>query len=83
MEYSAFETVDLYLAAYLHANSYPGTLVINRGRVVFTFSQSPELFSCVNRYNTNTSIGVLDFTASVKIMRGLMIEAKKNGSGKF
>lgn len=68
-----FQTLDLYLSAFLQlCGIHPALEVIN-GKVIFTFPQNDDLYRLIAKYNANESIPVIDFVVAVKMLRGQML----------
>ena len=68
-----FQTLDLYLSAFLSLQGISPNLKINGNKVVFFFDASDQLYKLLADFNSNISIPVTDFCTAIKILRGQMI----------
>ena len=70
------EILDLSQAAYHLTQSNLPELELRSGRVFFTFADD-DLFRRIDRdYHSNKVVGVLDFAAAVRRLRGEMLAIK-------
>lgn len=72
-ETKTFQTLDLYISAYLTFCGIQPELQITNGRVIFVFPQSDDLYRLLSNYNSNENIPVADFVTTVKMLRGRML----------
>ena len=73
-----FLTTDLYISAWLVNNGISPQLEVQRGRVVFIFEASEQLYRLCNQFNSNVEVGILDFANEVKRLRGEMLAKKES-----
>ena len=72
-ERKTFQTLDLYISAYLTLCGIQPELQVTNGRVIFVFPQSEHLYRLLSNYNSNITIPVADFVTTVKMLRGQML----------
>lgn len=77
LEKKTFQTLDLYISAYLSMNGLPPELEIINNRVIFVFQQSDVLYKLLSKYNANMDVGVCDFVVAIKTLRGQMLSMKQ------
>lgn len=75
-EIKTFQTLDLYISAYLNLCGIQPELQFTNGRVVFVFTRSDDVYRLLSNYNANASVGVADFTTVIKTLRGQMLSMK-------
>lgn len=68
-----FETMDIWLSAYLSLNGLFPQLQRNGTKVVFQFPISDELYKLLMRFNSNEDVPVTDYVTTVKTLRGQML----------
>jgi hypothetical protein len=68
-----FQTLDIWLSAYLSLCGLVPTLEVNNGKVVFIFPVSDDLYKLIRNYNGNVNVPVADFVTVVKALRGQML----------
>ncbi len=71
-----FTITDLYLACYLQINGIIPELQSIRGRVVFTFPATDEVYKLANAYNTGALASVVDYAVALKNLRARMHNVK-------
>jgi hypothetical protein len=76
-----FETADLWLSAFLITCNFSPTLLSRNGRILFSFTPTPDLDSFILDYQNNCSVNVLDYAAAAKTLRGQMLDLKHNHGG--
>ena len=74
-----FETMDLYLSAFLSLSGQPPRLKINHGKVIFSFPASNDIYKLMTNFNSNVNVPVTDFVTTVKTLRGQMLSMRKTG----
>lgn len=72
-----FQTLDLYLSAYLTLCGIRPELQLTNGRVVFVFPQSDDLSHLIFNYNSNVTIPVAEFVTAIKKLRGKMLTMRE------
>lgn len=76
-----YETLDIYIAAYLELIGQEVTLTTNRaGRVLFTFPESDELNDAIQRYDRKVFVSARDFADKIKDLKRRMFTVS-NGRG--
>lgn len=75
-EKKTFQTLDLYISAYLTLCGIQPELQVTNGRVIFVFPQSDDLYRLLSNYNSNITIPVADFVTTVKMLRGQMLSMR-------
>ena len=75
----SFETMDIYLSAFLLLSGQQPTLKVNHGKVIFSFPASEDLYAVMMNFNSNVNVPVSDFTTMVKTLRGQMLTMRKTG----
>lgn len=77
-----FQTLDLYLSAFLAFRGLNPTLEItNNQKIVFAFPDSSSLRRSIADFNADVSVPVNSYATAIKIMRAklLAIREKKEG----
>jgi len=77
MTTKTFQTLDLYISAYLSLCGIRPELQVKNGKVIFIFPQSDDLYQLISNYNANVTVPVADFTTAVKMLRGQMLTIRK------
>jgi len=77
MEKQRFESLDVYLSAFL-SRSIPPELKNRNGRVVFSFPATDQLYELLKEFNANSAVPVADFVQQVKMLRGRMFSERGN-----
>jgi hypothetical protein len=75
-----FITGDAYLSAYLSLKLAKPELVMNRGRVLFSFPKSEELYHHVYEFNAGALVDVREFTEALKRARSDIYTMKVGGA---
>ena len=73
----SFETMDIYLSAFLSLSGLQPALKLNRGKVIFSFPASEDLYQLMMNFNSNVNVPVSDFTTIVKTLRGKMLSMRE------
>jgi hypothetical protein len=68
-----FETLDIWLSAFLSLHGVPPKLEVRNGKVIFSFPASDDLYRLMANYNSNVNVPVTDFVTAVKALRGQML----------
>ncbi len=71
-----FQTLDLYLAAWLAMNGHSPTYARQGTRIVFEFPATDEVYKIAASYNGNPDIALLDFVSEVRKVRAQMLSAR-------
>ncbi len=71
-----FETMDIYLSAFLSLFGIQPELKLNNGKVIFSFSASDDLYKLMMNFNSNVRVPVTDFVTMVKTLRGQMLSMR-------
>lgn len=71
-----FQTLDLYLSAFLLLRGVSPGLQINSGKVIFLFDADDAFYELLADFNSNALIPVTDFCTKVKVLRGQMLSLK-------
>ena len=69
-EKKQFQTLDIYMSAFIKLAGISPGLELNNGKVVFVFPVSDELYKLITDYNSNQPIAITDFVTTVKMLRG-------------
>lgn len=72
-ETKTFQTLDLYISAFLILCGIQPELQVTNGRVIFVFPQNDDLYRLLSNYNSNVNVPVADFVTTVKMLRGQML----------
>jgi hypothetical protein len=72
-----FNSLDLYLSAFLSLSGIQPELKLQEGKIIFSFPTSDDLFKVINNYNSNVNIPVADFVTTVKTLRGRMLSMRR------
>lgn len=72
---------DINQASFLAMQGLDPDLVIQSGRVVFSFPAGDEYFRLSDAYNANLEVKCLDFVRSLRTLRAKMQNAKDNDNG--
>lgn len=72
-EKKTFQTLDLYISAYLTLCGIHPELQVTNGRVIFVFPQNDDLYRLLSNYNSNVNVPVADFVTIVKMLRGQLL----------
>ena len=75
-----FTTLDVYLAGYLVYRGIPAEFECQGTRIIFTFSQSDELYKRTSAFNCNDSISVTDYVATIRTLRARMFSSREQGA---
>jgi len=75
-----FQTLDLYLAAFLSLSGTPPVLESKNTRVVFSFPANVDLYRLISNFNENVSVPVAQYAMAVKALRGQMITMREGGA---
>lgn len=73
-----FQTLDLYLSAYLSLHGLQPSLKINN-KIIFCFPVSDKLYQLIEQYNSDKPVPVASFVASLKTLRSQMLSLKTRG----
>jgi len=73
---------DINQSAFLALQGLEPELVIQSGRVVFSFPAGDDYFRLSDAYNANLEVRCLDFVKSLRTLRSKMLSAKDNGNEK-
>ncbi len=73
-----FETMDIYLSAFLSLSGLQPALKLNQGKVIFSFPSSNDLYTVMTNFNSNVNVPVTDFVTTVKTLRGQMLTMRNN-----
>ncbi len=73
-----FETMDIYLSAFLSLSGLQPTLKLNQGKVIFSFPSCNDLYTVMTNFNSNVNVPVTDFVTTVKTLRGQMLTMRNN-----
>lgn len=76
IETKTYQTLDLYISAYLTLCGIQPELQVTNGRVIFVFPQSDDLYRLLSNYNSNIDIPVISFVTTVKMLRGRMLSMR-------
>ncbi len=68
-EKKQFQTLDIYMSAFIKLAGISPGLELNNGKVVFVFPVSDELYKLITDYNSNQPIAITDFVTTVKMLR--------------
>lgn len=71
-----FTVFDIYFAAWLYLHGFTPNLILQGKRVSFEFPADENIFKLSNVYNTNPTVPVLDFTATVRKLKAKMFAMK-------
>ena len=71
-----FETMDIYLSAFLSLFGVQPELKLNHNKVIFSFPATEDLYQLMMNYNSNVNVPVSDFTTTVKTLRGQMLSMR-------
>ncbi len=71
-----FETLDIYLSAFIHLAGFSPSLQIKNNRVVFIFPACDDLYRLMSNFNANVNVPVADFVTAIKSLRGQMLAMK-------
>lgn len=73
-----YDTLDVYLAAYLEREGFDVTLLENRnGRVLFSFVQSDDLNRAIDRYEAKAPMPAIVFANAIKDLKRRMHTANR------
>ena len=72
-ERKTFQTLDLYISAYLTLCGIQPELQVTNGRVIFVFPQSDDLYHLLSNYNSNVNVPVTSLVTHIKMLRGKML----------
>lgn len=73
----AYTTYDAYLAGYLALKGYSPRLQLqSNNRVIFNFTESPNLQSEIMNYNSGAIIEAVRFTLSIKSLKNQIFSMK-------
>lgn len=72
-EQKTFQTLDLYISAYLTLCGIQPELQVTNGRVIFVFPQSDDLYHLLSNYNSNVNVPVTSLVTHIKMLRGQML----------
>ena len=75
-EKKQFQTLDIYMSAFIKLAGISPGLELNNGKVVFVFPVSDELYKLITDYNSNQPIAITDFVTTVKMLRGQMLSMR-------
>jgi hypothetical protein len=73
--------LDINQSSFLAMNGLEPELVMQSGRVVFSFPADDDFFRLSEAYNANLEVKCLDFVRSLRTLRAKMINAKENDNG--
>lgn len=73
---------DINQSAFLALQGLEPELVMQSGRVVFSFPADADYFRLSDAYNANLEVRCLDFVKSLRMLRSKMMNAKDNDNGK-
>ena len=73
---------DINQSAFLALQGLEPEIVMQSGRVVFSFPADDDYFRLSDAYNTNLEVKCLDFVKSLRTLRSKMMNAKDNDNGK-
>lgn len=80
MENGKFQTLDIYLTAFLAYHGIQPNLEDVNGKIVFTFSgDQSKIFETIARFNANEMVPANTFATIVKSLRGRMLTLKGAG----
>ncbi|HBO83645.1 MAG: hypothetical protein A2073_03625 [Deltaproteobacteria bacterium GWC2_42_11] len=71
-----FETMDIYLSAFLSLHGVSPSLEVRGNKVIFLFGVDDFLYKLLADFNSNSSVPITDFCTAVKILRGKMLTLK-------
>ena len=71
-----FETLDVWLAAYLQLYYQPPEFEVKSGRVVFVFPITDDLYRTIADFNGNVKTPIGSYINIVKNLRGQMFSAR-------
>lgn len=79
MDQKPFRTGDVYLSTYLSLKLTAPDMVLDRGRVLFTFAKSDDLYQMVYSFNSGTLVDVREYTEALKALKASMYSLKSAG----
>ena len=80
MKTKNFETADLYLTSAISLIlKAPPNFRVENGKTLFVFPISEELWKAMNAYNSGVELNVLEYSQTLKQLRGEMITRRKMG----
>jgi hypothetical protein len=71
-----FQTLDIYLSAFLALHGNQPSLEILNGKVIFTFTRDDDLYKAMVKYNSNEPIPCNSFATAIKMLRGKMLSMR-------
>lgn len=71
------ELIDLYLSAFLTLHGQEPKLINKKGKVIFVFDATDELYRLMGMFNSNQETPCLDLITSIKSLRGKMLSARE------
>jgi hypothetical protein len=78
-----FETPDLYLsAAIVNLLRMEPSFKVIRGKTIFCFPASGDLYRAMSIYNAGVEISAIDYAETIKRLRAEMIMRRNQGAGK-
>jgi hypothetical protein len=72
--------LDINQSSFLAMNGLEPELVMQSGRVLFSFPLSEDFYRLSTEYNQNKSVNVLDFVTSLRTLRSRMMREKENAN---
>lgn len=75
-EQKTYQTLDLYISAYLTLCGIQPELQVTSGRVIFVFPRSDDLYRLLSNYNSDTNVPITSFVTMVKMLRGQMLSMR-------
>lgn len=81
MKPKKFQTLDLFLSAYLFLNQLKPELVIINSKVIFQFNISDDLYKLIERFNSDSSVPVGSYATAVKTLKAKMMALKQERQG--
>ncbi len=71
-----FETLDIYLTAFLIYHGLRPTLESRNGKIIFSFPQSDDLYRLMTEYNSDIPIPCASYVTTIKMVRSWMLAKK-------
>ncbi len=75
-----FTTLDVWLSAFLKLRGINPNLRVVRGKVLFSFPATDQIYRLLAEFNMNPEVPVVDFVSNAKTLRGEMLTLKNSPS---
>jgi hypothetical protein len=75
------ELIDLYLSSYLALQGQEPRLINKKGKIIFVFDATDEIYRYMAEFNSNPDVPCLDLITAIKALRGKMLTAREGIQG--